>query len=303
MLETAITKPWKFLPYYALGYAMKELFKDEFELDDEQYEGLKVSMSDYLREKAYGSIFPTAVIPFPFLDANKRIQFMDVSYLYPWGMFSEMAGEIGQGDIGDAVKTAGLLGSPGLNIASAIMTGIDPFTRKQIVDETGTNAEKAADLIWYAWNLSAPPMLHGIWQGPGEGYGAVKRLKDAFTGALAKDGEAKFTKGQAVGRMFGMNITPIAVPEGRNKHLRWEYSKHNKLVYKAKREISNMLMMQMDMGEIKKEGKKWGEKILKSQEEFREKVRISTPPITLLREREKFLREKARSAQQYRASL
>ena len=303
MLETAITKPWKFLPYYALGYAMKELFKDEFELDDEQYEGLKVSMSDYLREKAYGSIFPTAVIPFPFLDANKRIQFMDVSYLYPWGMFSEMAGEIGQGDIGDAVKTAGLLGSPGLNIASAIMTGIDPFTRKQIVDETGTNEEKAADLIWYAWNLSAPPMLHGIWQGPGEGYGAVKRLKDAFTGALAKDGEAKFTKGQAVGRMFGMNITPIAVPEGRNKHLRWEYSKHNKLVYKAKRELSNMLMMRMDMGEIKKEGKKWGEKILKSQEEFREKVRISTPPITLLREREKFLREKARSAQQYRASL
>ena len=303
MLETAITKPWKFLPYYALGYAMKEMFKDNFELDDEQYEGLKVSMSDYLREKAYGSIFPTAVIPFPYLDDNKRIQFMDVSYLYPWGMFSEMAGEITEGKAGDAVKTAGLLGSPGLNIASAIMTGIDPFTRRQIVDETGTNSEKAADLIWYAWNLSAPPMLHGIWQGPGEGYGAIKRLKDAFTGALAKDGEAKFTKGQAVGRMFGMNITPIAVPEGRNKHLRWEYSKHNKLIYRAKRELTNMLMMQMDMDEIKKEGKKWGKKIMKSQEEFREKIKISTPPATLLREREKFLREKKQSAQQYRASL
>lgn len=303
MLETAITKPWKFLPYYALGYAMKEMFKDEFELDDDQYEGLKVSMSDYLREKAYGSIFPTAIIPFPYLDDNKRIQFMDVSYLYPWGMFSEMAGEIGQGDVGDAVKTAGLLGSPALNIASAIMTGIDPFTRREIVDEAGTNSEKAADLIWYAWNLSAPPMLHGIWQGPGQGYGAIKRLKDAFTGELAKDGEARFTKGQAVGRMFGMNITPIAVPEGRNKHLRWEYSKHNKLIYRAKRELTNMLMMQIDMAEIKKEGKEWGKKILKSQEEFREKVKISVPPQTLLREREKFLKEKRQSAQQYRASL
>jgi hypothetical protein len=155
MLETAITKPWKFLPYYALGYAMKEMFKDNFELDDEQYEGFKVSMSDYLREKAYGSFFPSAVIPFPYLDDNKRIQFMDVSYLYPWGMFSEMAGEITEGKAADAVKTAGLLGSPGLNIASAIMTGIDPFTRRQIVDETGTNIEKAADLVWYTWNLSA----------------------------------------------------------------------------------------------------------------------------------------------------
>ena len=100
-----------------------------------------------------------------------------------------------------------------------------------------------------------------------------------------------------------MNITPIAVPEGRNKHLRWEYSKHNKLVYRAKRELTNMLMMQMDMDEIKKEGKKWGKKILQSQEECRKKIKISTPPITLLREREKFLREKRQSAQQYRASL
>ena len=183
------------------------------------------------------------------------------------------------------------------------MTGIDPFTRRKIVDETGTNSEKAADLIWYVWNLSAPPMLHGIWQGPGEGYGAVKRLKDAFSGALSKEGEAKFTKGQAVGRMFGMNITPIAVPEGRNKHLRWEYSKHNKLVYRAKRELTNMLMMQIDMTEIKKVGKEWGKKIMKSQEEFREMIKISKPPISLLREREKFLKEKRQSALQYRASL
>ena len=100
-----------------------------------------------------------------------------------------------------------------------------------------------------------------------------------------------------------MNITPIAVPEGRNKHLRWEYSKHNKLIYRAKRELTNMLMMQTDMEEIKKEGKKWGKKILKSQEKFREKVKISVPPQTLLRERQKFLKEKRLSAQAYRASL
>jgi hypothetical protein len=64
-----------------------------------------------------------------------------------------------------------------------------------------------------------------------------------------------------------------------------------------------MLMMQIDMAEIKKEGKKWGEKIKKSQNEFIEMVKISAPPITLLREREKFLKEKRQSALQYRASL
>ena len=302
MLETAITKPWKFLPYYALGYAMKEMFKDEFELDEEQYEGFKVSMSEYLREKAYNSIFPRAVVPFPFLDENKRIQFMDVSYLYPWGMFSEVAGELGQGKVGDAIKTAGLLGSPGLTIASAIMTGIDPFSRREIVDETGTPSEKAADLLWYAFNLSAPPMLHGLGQGPGQGFGAVKRLVDAHTGQLSKDGEAKFTKGQAWGRMFGMNVTPIAVPEGRTKHLKYEYSKLKKLEYTAKREIKNMIVMQASKKDIQEVIKEYAEKIGEAKKEFIEKIRISAPPMNLLRNRETFLKKQRQKALTYNSS-
>ena len=302
MLETAITKPWKFLPYYALGYGMKEMFKDEFELDEEQYEGFKVSMSEYLKEKAFNSVFPRAVVPFPFLDENKRIQFMDVSYLYPWGMFSEVAGELGQGKIGDAIRTAGLLGSPGLNIASAIMTGIDPFSRKSIVDETGTPTEKAADLLWYAFNLSAPPMLHGLGQGPGQGFGAVKRLLDAHTGQLSKDGEAKFTKGQAWGRMFGMNVTPIAVPEGRTKHLKYEYSKLKKLEYTAKREIKNMIVMQASKKDIQEVIKEYAEKIGEAKKEFIEKIRISAPPMNLLRERETFLKKQRQKALAYNSS-
>ena len=57
------------------------------------------------------------------------------------------------------------------------------------------------------------------------------------------------------------------------------------------------------MAEIKKVGKEWGQMIKKSENEFVEMVKISKPPITLLREREKFLREKRQSALQYRASL
>ena len=210
---------------------------------------------------------------------------------------SESTGLIG------AIKTAGLLGSPGLNIASAIMTGIDPFTRQPIVDETGTNAEKAADLIWYAWNLSAPPMLHGIWQGPGQGYGAIKRLKDAFSGEIGKDGEAKFTKGQAISRMFGINITPIAVPEGRNKQLRYEYSKLNKMKYRARRELENMLMSRRSMDDINDLAQKWRKKLIAEETKFLEKVKISKPPMSLLREREKFLKKQRQESIKYRQEL
>jgi hypothetical protein len=280
---------------------MKEWFKANYELDDEDLEGLKVGLSEYLREKATESFFPTGVIPLPWLDENKRVQFLDVSYIYPWGMFSEIAGELTEGNIGGALKTVGLMGSPLFNIASAVATGIDPFSRRVIIDPTGTPTEQAMDIWWYAFNLTMPPMLHGA--GPGnEGFGALTRLHEAWTGELTKDGEARFTMGQAFGRMAGFNVTPLAVPEGRTKHLRWEYSQVLKLVRQAKRDIRNMFMMQKPKSEIEEAQKSYMEKITERVNELKEKIRMSQPPKSLIRERESFLREQKRSALKHRAS-
>ena len=41
-------------------------------------------------------------------------------------------------------------------------------------------------------------------------------------GKIEKDGEAKFTMAQSVARLGGMNVTPLAVPEGRNKQMRYQ---------------------------------------------------------------------------------
>ena len=302
MLETAITKPWKFLSYYVLGYAAKEWFKEAQDLDDEQYEGLKVSMSEYLREKAYTSVFPTGVVPWPYLDENGRVQFQDISYLFPWGMFSEMGGEIAEGKYFDAMKTAGLMGGPTLNVASAVLTGIDPFTRQPIVDPTGNASEQAADVMWYVFNLTMPPMFHGIGQGPNQGYGAVKRLIEAHTGQLTKEGEARFTKTQAWLRMFGQNVTPIAVPEGRNKQLRYEYSQLMRLERLAKRDLKNSIIMQESDKEIKEKIEAYRDKIIKARKKLINKVKISSPPISLLRQREQALRKMRQRLQQQKAS-
>jgi len=290
VLETAITKPWKFLPYYLLGWSAKEFFKSVNDLDEEEYDGLKVSMSDYLREKFEG-VGPYPVIPWPYLDNNGRVQFIDVSYLFPWGMFSEVLGELFENKPGKAIRTAGLMGSPALTTASAIISGVDGFTRKPIVDDYGTFSEQIADIMWFAFNLTMPPMLHGIGQGPEQGYGAVKRLWEAGTGQLTKEGEARFTLGQASARMFGINVTPIAIPEGRNKQLRYEYSRIQKLLRLAKRDLVNMTIMQEDKADIQETAKDYREKIQELVKDFQAKTKISAPPISLLRQREKALRE------------
>ena len=290
VMETIITKPWKFLPYYVLGWSAKELFKEMHDLDEEKYKGLRVSMSDYLREKAEGA-GPYPVIPWPYLDENGRVQFIDVSYLYPWGMFSEVLGEMFDGNFGKAMRTAGLMGSPTLTVASAIMSGRDSFTRQPIVDDFGTWDEQAADIGWFAFNLTMPPMLHGVGQGPGQGYGAWKRVYEAVTGQLTKEGEARFTLPQALARLGGINITPIAVPEGRNKQLRYEYSRLQKLQRLAKRDLTNMLVMQEDAEDIREAALDYREKIQNLANEFKGKVVKSAPPISLLRQREQALRK------------
>ena len=291
MLETAITKPWKFAPYYAFGWAMKEWFKNNHDLDEDDLEGLKLGLSEYLREKAKESIFPTGVIPLPFLDENKRVQWLDISYLYPWGMFSEMAGELADGQIGQALKTAGLMGSPLFNIASAVSTGIDPFSRREIVDPNGTPTEQAMDIWWYAFNLTMPPFMHGAGWG-NDGFGAGLRMYDAFMGNLSKDGEAKFTMFQASLRMAGINITPLAVPEGATKQLKFEQSQIRKLIYNAEREIKNMYVMQKSASEIESTIKELREKIIARVMDWKDKVRKATPPESIARPRMEHLRKR-----------
>ena len=63
------------------------------------------------------------------------------------------------------------MGSPLFNIASAVSTGIDPFSRREIVDPMGTPTEQAMDIWWYAFNLTMPPFMHGAGCG-NDGFGA-----------------------------------------------------------------------------------------------------------------------------------
>ena len=135
-------------------------------------------------------------------------------------------------------------------------------------------------------------MLHGVGQGPNQGYGAVKRMWDAFHGQLNKEGEARFTMPQATARMAGINITPIAVPEGRNKQLRYEYSRIQKLLRLAKRDIVNLIMMQESKEDIQEAAKDYREKIQKMVKEFQGKIEKSKPPMNLLRQREAVLKKR-----------
>ena len=117
-------------------------------------------------------------------------------------------------------------------------------------------------------------------------------MYDAFMGNLSKDGEAKFTMFQASLRMAGINITPLAVPEGATKQLKFEQSQIRKLIYQSKRVIENMYIMQKGTAEIQSTIKELREKIIERVMDWREKLRKATPPESILRPRMEHVRKR-----------
>ena len=267
LLETLLTKPWRFAPYWALAWGLTEMFKNNNDLDDEQLEGLKTALVPYLREKASAG----NVVPLPWLDDNGKVQFFDLSYLFPWGMFTEIAVEIGNGQLIDALKTVGMMGGPMMSIGAALTTGIDPFTRRPIANELDTPGQQAADWMWYYYNLAMPPMMHAD-------FGVLKRVKEAMTGELTPEGEQRFTKAQALARLGGMNVTPIDPVTSRQKSIRSMQSDILKLIRDRNRNIRERIKMKQSKEEINEARQEFNERIKERRLELREFIKKTRVP-------------------------
>ena len=270
LLETMLARPWKFAPYMALAWGLTQMFKDNHDLDDDDVEALKLALVPYLREKASAG----NVIPLPWLDDNGKVQFFDLSYLFPWGMFTEVGVEIGNGQVTDAMKTVGMMGGPLASLVGAWTTGLDSFTRRPIANELDTGGQQIADWMWYYYNLAMPPMMHAD-------FGVLKRVKDAMTGELTPEGEQRFTKTQALARLGGMNITPIDPVTSRQKSIRYQQSQVLKLIRDRNRNIRERIKMKQSKEEINEARQEFNERIKEKRLELREFIKKSKIPEQL----------------------
>jgi hypothetical protein len=324
LIETIIKRPWKFAPYIYMGYLIKNMFKEEQDISDEEYEAVMGTLSDYLRkranEKADLSLIPESVLPLPHKDALGRAQVVDIGYYFPWGMFTEVFRQLNPfsedgSQITGAMHSVGLMGAPLLNIAVTSLTGRDPFTDRQIHDEFATAGEKYASWFNYAFNLTLPPMFHGLspvgstdgfptpfgtisaMKNPDAGgFGALKRLHEAYSNAVGREGEPKFTEAQAWLRMVGLNITPLAPFEARGKQVRYEVQKIKGLQRALKIKYQKGLQAQYSKKELNNLVKNEVERINRLVEKLNKRVSKKLPAslkrskMDILRSREKYLR-------------
>ena len=222
LAKTALRNPMKFAPYVALSYALPSLFMSAFDIDDEEYEAVKKAMPDYLRGNP-------GLIPVPARDSKGRLQFLDTSYLYPWGSFTGLlANSVSGGkqlfgakkpedqgfSIKDVTSTLGMFGGPAWSLAGAAQN-LDPFTQRPIVNPEDPmfvsgaiekpfyRRGKMTDaMFWAANQYLLPGFLNTE-------YGAVAKLNTALKGDRKANGIEADTLGQAIMRFVGLNLTNV----------------------------------------------------------------------------------------------
>ena len=123
-----------------------------------------------------------------------------------------------------------------------------------------------------------PPMVHGMSQvGEGKGFGALTRLIEHYMFTVTREGEAKHTQSQALWRMIGINITPIAPHEARAKNVKREVAKINRLKRRIKKNAEDAYFNGMSMEDIKKMIKNDAEKMKDLSERLKDRVLAPLP--------------------------
>ena len=204
LIEVAATKPWRFLPWVALGYAISAMVKSQYDLDDDDLETLKLGMARYMQRR--GSVYVL-----PYQDEHGRWVFLDLGYIFPWQIIQEVANNAAEGSVSGTVRALGF-GGPVATAVTALMSGgIDPFTKRPIANEGDPAEVQLGDYLAWIWRTAAPTWLTDI--------GAAQQLYDAVTGKTNRRGEPKLTEEQAALRFLGINLYPSDVLAQRDQNI------------------------------------------------------------------------------------
>lgn len=216
LIETALLHPQRFLPWVALFYGFPMLVASMLGVDKDDLDRLKMAMPDWLQDKGHALILP-------YKDDNGRWQVVDMGYFVPWSNWTQLAGNVFEGDAGKAIQTAGIFSGPITDMIVAIRTGTDPFTNKPIWAAGDPPEKQMASIMNYIWDMGAPPFLtdHGLLSPMGlldTAYGG--KAVQALTGTTDKFGSPRATAEQAALYLAGININAITPENTREQNVK-----------------------------------------------------------------------------------
>ena len=205
LAEVAVLHPQRLLPWVELCAGWPLLWAMMAGEDDDEYKRLQKSMPTWLQERGHAMILP-------YTDDDGRSQVLDLGYFMPWSMYTDVVGDLGRGEIGDAAQTLGIFSGPVTSVIVAMKTGKDPFTGRDIMAPGDPPGRQFAAATNYAWDMMMPPIVssRGLVSPMGlvdPEYGG--KLVSAATGRTNKFGDPTTTGTQAALYPFGLNVYSI----------------------------------------------------------------------------------------------
>jgi hypothetical protein len=151
LAKTAIQKPWKMIPYYALTKGAEGFASYLLGEDDDDLEAKKKVLPDYI-DRSMLPWMPSHVRVARTSDG--RDKYLDLSFWLPWGGATDMSE-------GMLAWLPSFLAptNPVLTTAGSLLTNHDIFTGQQIVMDTDSAGEWALKLFEKAYNEVAPAVF------------------------------------------------------------------------------------------------------------------------------------------------
>jgi hypothetical protein len=206
LAETAIKRPWKFLPYLMVGYAIQQALMNMYGADDDDLDKLRGAFPEWMKSRG-------GMMLLPWKDQEGRWQVVDLGYTVPWGQLLDTAAAAREGNYRQSAETMGLFSGPLPDLIAAWQTNIDPFTGREIANPADPTWKRVQSVLGYAYGMAAPGFLTGT--------GAGGKIIDAYTGKVdPRTGDPTLTKSQALLRLFGISVYPVDPEVTRGRNLR-----------------------------------------------------------------------------------
>ncbi|KKM60534.1 hypothetical protein LCGC14_1540880, partial [marine sediment metagenome] len=200
--KSVVTAPWRMAGVLGTLYWINKKSADALGISEQQ----RAEIEKVLPERMRGGFAGTPkFLMLPFRDKYGQVQYLDLTYILPWGDIGE-AGGLGREipflkTVGGLTRQAPLLGAPLIQAVAEIGTNRNTFTGKRIYNPWDSKAEVAKKISLYLWRQAAPSLAPG-------GYGAT-RLKRAVTGEPDYRGRTTSIPTAVASTTLGLRITPI----------------------------------------------------------------------------------------------
>lgn len=227
LIQTAYKHPMRFAPYIALATALPLYTMSELDLTPEELESMRKTLPEFIRDK--GSLYFL-----PYRDEKGNIMYVDLAPFFPWSSLTDPFYKMFKGDVLGGLGAAADPIQPGGPVVAAVAvaaTGVDPFTRKPVMDPRDTPTAQAMSMVSYIWNQAMPPMFSVNLNDMDQSSGAIPRVYNSLfvdgTG-VDKRGLPKPDAVNTAARLLGFNATPLMADLQRASNMNYMLSQIRK---------------------------------------------------------------------------